>query len=356
MEETKKKPEVIDLRVIAKKIWANKKLFCRVLPIVFIVSCVYILGIPRYYTTDAILAPESESSSAGGALGSLASSFGFDIGNTENSDAIYPMLYPDLLEDNGFIASLFNIHVVSQDRDIQTSYYDYLKKHQTNSVWSYPVIWIKKLFKSQKKTVHSLGQFNPYILSKEEDDIMEKVRGNLQFNYNEKTGVVSIQTKAQDPLICKTLADSVMKHLQDFITEYRTNKARVDYEYYKQLTAEAKQNYEKARQRYAAFADGNVNIAMQSVRLKAEEMESEMELLFNNYTNLNNQLQAAKARIQERTPAFTILKGAAVPLKPAGPKRMLFVLCMLILAFMIITIIILRDDLIKIIEVRGKNS
>ena len=95
---------------------------------------------------------------------------------------------------------------------------------------------------------------------------------------------------------------------------------------------------------------------MQSVRLKAEEMESEMELLFNNYTNLNNQLQAAKARIQERTPAFTILKGAAVPLKPAGPKRMLFVLCMLILAFMIITIIILRDDLIKIIEVRGKNS
>jgi uncharacterized protein involved in exopolysaccharide biosynthesis len=122
------------------------------------------------------------------------------------------------------------------------------------------------------------------------------------------------------------------------------------------LTIEAKHNYEKARQRYATFADGNVNIALQSVRLKSEEMESEMELLFNNYTNLNNQLQAAKAKIQERTPAFTILKGAAVPLKPAGPKRSLFVFFMLILSAIVTTIIITRDDLIKIIEVHGKNS
>jgi uncharacterized protein involved in exopolysaccharide biosynthesis len=356
MEENKKHPKVIDLRDIVKKIWDRKKLYLKVFTIVFFASSIYILGVPRYYTTDATLAPETENSSAGVALGSLASSFGFDLGGTQTSDAIYPMLYPDLLEDNGFVASLFSIQVVSNDGKIKTSYHDYLKHHQKSSWWGYPIVWVKKLFKQKKKPTKTTGKYNPYILSEEEDKIVEKVKSNLKFNYNEKTGVISIKAKAQDPLICKTLADSVMKHLQEFITEYRTNKARVDYEFYSQLTIEAKHNYEKARQRYATFADGNVNIALQSVRLKSEEMESEMELLFNNYTNLNNQLQAAKAKIQERTPAFTILKGAAVPLKPAGPKRSLFVFFMLILSAIVTTIIITRDDLIKIIEVRDKNS
>ena len=94
MEETKKKPEVIDLRVIAKKIWSNKKLFYRVLPIVFILSCIYIFSKPRYYTSDVKLAPEMENSSSGGTLGSIAASFGFDISDIQTSDAITPMLYP----------------------------------------------------------------------------------------------------------------------------------------------------------------------------------------------------------------------------------------------------------------------
>ena len=63
-------------------------------------------------------------------------------------------------------------------------------------------------------------------------------------------------------------------------------------------------------------------------------MENDMQLKFNAYSTINTQLQAAKAKVQERTPAFTTLKGAAVPIKPAGPKRMLFVFLMLILTFM----------------------
>ena len=47
---------------------------------------------------------------------------------------------------------------------------------------------------------------------------------------------------------------------------------------------------------------------------------------------MNTQLQACKAKVQERTPAFTILQSASVPNKPAGPKRMIFVAAMLVLA------------------------
>lgn len=205
--------------------------------------------------------------------------------------------------------------------------------------------WLKSLLPKKEAPVGNKGKFDAYYLSKDEDDILNSARDNIKISIDKKTGVITINTKAQDPLICKILADSIKDKLQVFITDYRTNKARVDYEYYKQLTAEAKQDYERMRQRYGAFIDGNVNIALQSIRLKAEEMESEMELKLNNYNTLNSQMLAAKAKVQERTPAFTVIKGAAVPIKPAGPKRMIFVAGILILACFTTAFYLVRKDL-----------
>lgn len=343
----KNRPEVIDIRIIFKQIRDNKILFYKVLSIVFVLSCIYILGIPRYYTSDAKLAPEMGGSSTG-SIGSIASAFGFDLSNMETADAIYPTLYPDLMEDDGFVTGLFNIRVVSQDGQINTTYYDYLRKHQKKSIWSYPITWIKILFTFKKKDQGSKeGKFDPYNLSGPDYDIAESIRGNIMFNFNEKTGIVSIKTKAQDPLICKTLADSVMAHLQDFITEYRTNKARIDFDYYRHLATKAKEDYEKVRRVYASMADATTNVSLKSVELKLQDIENDMQLKFNAYTTVNNQLEAAKAKVQERTPAFTTLKGAAVPQKPAGPKRVFFVLFMLILSSVVTAAIVLRHDIIK---------
>lgn len=337
--------DIIDLRVVAERIWDEKKLFLKVLPIVFVVSCIYILGVPRTYTSEAKLAPEMGSSLASGTLGSIASSFGFDIGDAQTTDAITPFLYPDLMEDNGFVVSLFSIKVKSQDGTISTNYHDYLKKHQKSTIWTWPFRKIKKLFKRTPASTGGQEDFNAYILSEPEDDIANAIRGNIKFSVDKKTGVITIQAKAQDALICKTLADSVMERLQTFITDYRTSKARTDYKYYKDLTFKAKQEYEKTRLSYASFADASTHVSLRSAELKMEDMENEMQLKFNAYTTLNAQLQAAEAKVQERTPAFTKLKGAAVPIKASGPKRMLFVLGMLILASFLTALWITRKDI-----------
>ena len=70
-----------------------------------------------------------------------------------------------------------------------------------------------------------------------------------------------------------------------------------------------------------------------------------MQMKFTAYNTLNTQLQAAKAKVQERTPAFTAIKGATVPTRPAGPKRMIFVATMLLLASTCVGIYILIDIL-----------
>lgn len=346
MEENKiKNPEVIDLRVVFRKIWDNRRLFYKVLPIVFVLSCIYIFSQPRYYTSEAKLAPELENSLGGvGTLGDIASSLGFDLNNMQTSDAITPLLYPDLMDDNAFITNMFNIKVQSLDGEINTTYHDYLKKHQKSAWYKAPLRWIKNLFKSRKATGKA-KPFDPYQLSKVEDDIAQAIRSNIKISIDKKTGLITINAKAQDPLICKIIADSVQNRLQTFITEYRTSKARNDFLYYKALASEAKKEYEKARQYYGSLSDANTNVALRSIELKMEDVENDMQLKFNAYTTLNTQLQAAKAKVQERTPAFTVVKGAAVPIKPAGPKRMIFVAGMLILAFFATSFYLVRKDL-----------
>ena len=88
-------------------------------------------------------------------------------------------------------------------------------------------------------------------------------------------------------------------------------------------------------------------VVLESFRSKRDDLENEMQLKYNVYSTMSTQYQDAKARVQERTPAFTILKGASVPIKPTGPKRMLFVLAMTMLAFFVLTLWSVREYLLK---------
>lgn len=342
------KKDYIDLRILAKKIWNQKRLYFTILPIVLVGSFLLILGAPRYYTSETSMAPEiANPTNSMGALGSIASSFGIDLSQVETTDAISPLLYPDLMDDNEFIVNLFNITVKSEDNTICTNYYDYLKTKQKSAWWTYPFKAIGKLATDifQKKEQKGNGhKISPYHLSERDDAIANKIRDNITIGVDRKTGIITVATKAQDPLVAKILADSVRQRLQQYIILYRTNKAKTDVDYYKKLTVEAKQEYEKVRQSYGYYADSNTDVILESVKAKQEDLENDMQLKYNTYSALNTQLQAAKAKLQEKTPVFTVIKGAAVPIKPAGPKRMLFAIAMAFLAAVIITLYITKDE------------
>ena len=301
----------IDVTAIIKAMIKNRKAYFIGLPVSFILSILIIMCVPRHYKSTAKLAPELSSFSSG-SLGELASSFGFDIGSSSsNEDAIFPELYPDLIESNDFLTSLFDVKVKSLDGSIDT-------------------------------TSRTISIVNPFRLTKRQDQIARSIANKVSCTVDKKNYVISISVEAQDPLICATLTDTVQARLQQFITDYRTSKARKDLEYYQKLCSDAKIKYEKVRQAYGSYADANNDIILESYKLKENDLENEMQLLYNNYTALQAQVQQARAKLTLQTPAFTTLQSASVPLKPAGPKRMLFVIGMTFLTFMIITFFSVR--------------
>lgn len=345
IRQKEKELQEINLKEVIRKLWAKKKIFAIVIPAVMIVSSLLIICVPRYYSSEIKLAPEYDLPNTG-SLSSIASQFGFDIGGVPTTDAISPELYPDLMESTSFIVRLFSIKVKSEDGTIDTDYYTYLKQYQKSAWWSSIIFKIKAFFdKSLLPSDKGVVPVDPFHLTRDQFKIAESIKKSVNCSVDKKTNVISFSVKAQDPVICASLADSIRAKLQTFITEYRTNKSRKDLEYYEKLTNEALESYVETRREYAAYYDANTDALMASVKSKLEDMENDMQLKFNTYSALKTQMQTAKAKVQEKTPAFTILQSATVPIKAAGPKRMLFVIGMTILAIFITALILERKDL-----------
>ena len=224
-EETIKQ---IDLRLVLKRIGKHKKLYYIILPIVIILSSYIILCVPRTYTSETAMAPEVTSGMDADALGDIASSFGFDLPTGKNTDAISPLLYPDLMKDNGFATTLFKVNVETVDKKIHTDYYNYLKYHTKTTWWEKCQVWLTKQL-AHKDTVNSVPEkFDPYQLSKTDEALVEGMRNNIKINTDKKTGIITISTIDQDPMVAKILADATRAQLQKYIIEYRTKKLRND--------------------------------------------------------------------------------------------------------------------------------
>ena len=342
----------IDFGKIFADLLKHKMLYVKVLPVAFVLAAIYALSLPNYYNYTVKLSPEMSGSRSVSGLASLASNFGVNLGSSSSgSDAIMPTLYPDLMNSVDFKTSLFQVPVTIEgdkekgEKDRTLSYYDYLSKEQKAPWWSSATKAIFSLFSNREEKKEEA--VNPFRLTREQTGIIKAIDQNVVCEVDKKTMVITINVTDQNPVICAKMADTVKTRLQNFITEYRTSKARVDLEYNRKIAAETKARYEKARQKYTEFADANQDIILQTVRQKQTDLENEMQLQYNAYTQVAAQLLAAEAKVQEETPAFTTLQSATVPVLKAGPKRAQMCLIFVFLAFLGTTAWILykEDDL-----------
>lgn len=343
----------IDLLALVKQLWQSKRLIICNAFIACVLAAVWIFPQPRTYQASVSMAPELENGpSAMGSISSLASSFGVNLGSMTSADAFYPKLYPDIVATNGFLIDILKVRVQTADGDLDTSYYDYLANHQKICIWNMPKRWLGQLIRAikPKKTIKGAGSgddINPFCLSEEQARLIEGLRNNILCSTDKETEVISITVIDQDPKVCALMADSVRMHLQKYITKYRTQKARNDMEYYKKLMLDSRKTYDEAVAAYSHFSDSHTDLTLPSFITKRDELENEMQRCYTAYSAFNTQYEAAKGKIQENTPAFTLLEAATMPVKPKGPKRMLFMLCMMILTTLGTSIWVLRKEIFK---------
>lgn len=305
---------------------------------------------PKEYESTVMLAPEESGSGFSGSISSLASMVGMNMKIGQTGDALYPEIYPDLVSSTDFTVDLFPVQVKTKKGDVKCDYYTYLTKHNKVALLDYPSVGIAKIIEKfkAKETVPNKnvkgGAKTPLWLTASQAKVVKAITGKISCSVDKKTNVITIKVKDQDPLVAALVADSVKSHLQVAITEYRTKKARVDLDYMEKLFNEARQQYDKARQTYAAYADANQEVLLQAYKMKEEDLENDMQLKYNIYTQVVEQMQLAKAKVQERTPAFTVVQSANVPSLPSSKSRAVVTLIWIILGLLLRFVVLMWQN------------
>ena len=325
----------IDWMEILRKIISIRKTLYKAAGVGLILGIITALSIPKQYTVTVTLSPEMGSDAkANGGLASLASSF-LGTGATSSPDALNATLAPDIVASTPFTLELFNTKVQTLDGKLDTTLVAYLDE-QKQPWWGYikaapgmAIGAIKSLFSEEADTVSAL---NPFQLTEKEAYKVEDIKQAITAEVDPKTAKTTISVTLQDPKVTAIVADSVVTKLQQYIIDYRIKKAKEDCTYLEQLYKERQQEYYDAQSKYAHYFDSNRNIALQSVRAEQERLQNDMNLAYQVYSQVAQQLQVARAKIQEEKPVFAVVEPATVPLQPSGTSRKVIMIGIIFLA------------------------
>lgn len=326
--DTNKSTKEIDVIGIIKKVWSAKTSLYISICVSAIIGIVVALNTPKDYTSTVVLAPELSSGGLGmsSSLNDMASTFGIDLGSKSSIDAIYPEIYPEIFASSDFVKQMFNIRVQQMNSNQIKTLKEHLLKDSKIPFWQIPKIWIAKWFAKKVDSSKKHINDNTFLLSKKDEALIASIKNNISCLIDNKTSVITISVTDQDPMVAAIVADTLQHRLQNYITDYKTRKARIDLQYYQKLYTQSKKDYLKAQSAYASYSDANESVVLQSVKSKIDEYENEMQLKFNAYAQMATQLQNAKAKVQEHTPAFTIIEQPKTSNKASSTPRSFIVI------------------------------
>lgn len=329
----------IDWMGILRQIIAIRKALYKAAGVGIIIGIFVALGTPKQYTVSVTLSPEVSGGNSGSSgLASMAASFLGASLASNSPDALNAQLAPDIVASTPFLLELFNARVVSQDKKIDTTFTAYLEEEKSS--WMSYVLaapgmaigGIKSLFTDKEEEKTDTMQEGAIELNEKDAAKLGALRKAIIAEVDKKTSITTLSVTLQDPKITATIADSVVSKLQQYITTYRTRKAKEDCLYLETLYKERQQEYYVAQQRYARYVDANSNMVFQSTMAERERLQNDMNLAYQVYSQVAQQLQVARAKVQEEKPVFAVVEPAVVPLKPSGTSRKVIVVGFVFLA------------------------
>ena len=330
----------IDLMDILRKIIAIRKTLYKAVGIGLVIGIIVALSIPKKYTVE--VTPEMGNSKGNSGLASMAASFlGAGTGMSgDGVDALNASLSPEIVSSTPFLLELLSMSVPSGGEESEKidlgSYLD----SQSSPWWSYvmglpgmAISGVRALFADEDESDGLRNnKFGTIELTKEEDEKITSLKKNITAVMDKKTAITNVSVTLQDPKVAAVVADSVVHKLQEYITGYRTFKAKEDCAYLEKLFKERREEYYAAQKKYAEYVDTHDNLILLSVRAEQERLQNDMSLAYQVYSQVANQFQVAQAKVQEEKPVFAVVEPAVVPQQSSGTSRKMYVIVFVFLS------------------------
>ena len=311
----------IDWQDLLSKAWRGKKFIITVTVVFMFLGLISALTMTRIYTSKVTLVPElgKSTSSSLSSLSNMLGLGGMTMGSS--ADAYHVTVYPEVVASTPFVAKMFDMRVTDPKKDIDTTLVGYLTRERFSigSVIGYVTKPIFSLVSNKEEETKG-NELNLFLLTKEQDRIVKTMNKAIQVDVDKKTGETTIQVTMDNPVIAATVADTVCKHLREYIVEYRTRKAREDLENYKKIADESYQRYLKASKAYAYYQDHNRGLILNAVISEGSRLSNELQIASQLYQQMKLQAEMARGKVIDEKPVFAIIQPATVPLLPQNSR------------------------------------
>ncbi len=294
-----------------------------------IIGALYAFSKPNVYTAQVTVMPEAQSKGAGslGSLGSLAGLAGISLDNLGGQDAIRPDLYPNVLQSVPFALDLLKQPVYSQKLKAQMTLQEFIDRMSETGFLSGVTGFFAERDSNEKDEQSDPKNFSRAIqVTKEQDELIRSVQEGTSAVHDKKTGIITITAIEPDPVVAATVARLSLEYLTNYITTYRTEKARKQVAFLAQQVRESKDKYQTSEYALSAYRDRNRSVFLNTAKIEEQRLQADYLLAQTVYNELSKQLEQAKIKVQEETPVFKTLEPPTVPLRKSGPKRTLIML------------------------------
>ncbi len=318
----------IDIMELISKLWKNRSMIIKWCIAGAIVGLVVGFSIPKTYKAGVTFAPETQQKT-NSSVSSIASMMGVNLNNSV--DAISVEMYPDIVHSTPFIVELFDLPVTFKYKDelMTTSLLEYMKEYQKSPWWSAVISapfkalgWVMSLGKEKVEDVEvPISELDVNNLPKKERGVVKFFAENIMVNVDKKTGKTDMSLELQDPNVVATVMDAVTENLKNYMSDYRTSKARQDIENLEVICAQRKADYYAAQHAYAQSVDGNKSVVRQSAQAELERLQQEMNLAYQVYSQVATQLEGARIQAEQAKPVFVIIDPVTVPIRKTAPSK-----------------------------------
>ncbi len=318
----------IDFKALLKVLWKERWLILAITSLFVIGGALYAFTAREEFVSEGKILPEV-SGGAGSSLGGLANLVGiggFELGLKNNTDAIRPDLYPDLINSTPFFLELMKQNVLSKNGDT-LQFEDFY--HLT--------IEGGKVLKDEKLKTFVGKPQGVIVMNQLTEDRLQDLRERITASIDKKSGVIGFSVKMPDPVVAAEVAKYAMNYLTQYVSEYRTEKNKQEVDFLGRKVATARGEFYNDQARKASYAD---QFSAPSIRLKAadvqrERLESEYKLSSNVYNELLKKYEEAKIKLQQATPVFQVLEPPVVPNLKSEPKKGIIIIATMISGFIV---------------------
>lgn len=352
----------LELKELFDKIKRNRRTLIKSAIIAFLVGVFFVVFTPKLYKTQVSLLAESSSNSpANGLMGQLGGVAGLDMGSLLGLDmggsgsALTPDLYPEVVKSTSFLIDILKEEVYLPEEDLTITVSNYLQEYTKPSISGW-LGYVLSLLSSNdgENSIPTKEEGKPLNLSQGNIDLIESLANMIEINILKSGGgltggeskIIKVSVEQQDPYVSALLTEKVIASLKQYIIDYHTSKEKNDLVFIEARYIEAKSRYYKTQKALADYDDSNVNVILASARSYRDRLVTDNNLASNLYLGLAQKLEQAQILVQDKTPVFTVIEPAKIPLRKSKPKTVFTIMSLTLIGLFVGTCIILWKEFV----------